>query len=452
MKMRAPDRRDPRSKLAGWIGTLVVHAAAALFLVQPGADHGRHAAVLRGGSGGGPGPDQRTADRARSAAHAAAGGEAGAGRSRAPSRRRRQPPKPEPKPSGADPARPRGDRLRPRPRSRPRRGETPSTGTDVATIKTPGLEFPFPEYLRNIVTQVYQRWDREAEQGNFAEISFLILRDGSVRDIRFVTRSGSFAFDLDAQGAIEAAGNSVRSASCPTAGRRTCCRSASTSSPRHETTSCHPAARSRRRDRWPLRTRPGWTRRCGSGWTTPGVRPGLVVLPGAGLDSVRAIVRRDLDYSDRFEMITVADSAATRPGGSGRTGGWSGQLRDLQGPGAEFAVELSQAAGGVTARLHDINGQKVRNQQTFRCRPADPDFRLEVHRLVGRDRPVGQRHGGARPRAACCSCPAAGYTGPTATAHDITPLTPAGQTALSPAWSPDGQRIAYTQLGAGAAG
>jgi hypothetical protein len=37
--------------------------------------------------------------------------------------------------------------------------------------------------------------------------SFMILRDGSVRDIRFVTRSGSFAFDLNAQGAIEAAGN-----------------------------------------------------------------------------------------------------------------------------------------------------------------------------------------------------------------------------------------------------
>jgi protein TonB len=91
----------------------------------------------------------------------------------------------------------------------PAPGETPSTGRDVATIKTPGLAFPYPEYLRNIVTQVYQRWDRaSAKQSNFAEISFLILRDGSVRDIRFVTRSGSFAFDIDAQGAVEAAGNS----------------------------------------------------------------------------------------------------------------------------------------------------------------------------------------------------------------------------------------------------
>ena len=33
----------------------------------------------------------------------------------------------------------------------------------------------------------------------------MILRDGSVRDIRFITPSGDFTFDLTAQGAIEAA-------------------------------------------------------------------------------------------------------------------------------------------------------------------------------------------------------------------------------------------------------
>ncbi|MGZ8397722.1 MAG: TonB C-terminal domain-containing protein [Gemmatimonadales bacterium] len=112
-------------------------------------------------------------------------------------------PKPPPVESEREPSPQTAARVAPAP------GETPSTGSDVATIKTPGLAFPYPEYLRNIVTQVYQRWDREsAKQSNFAEISFLILRDGSVRDIRFVTRSGSFAFDIDAQGAVEAAGNS----------------------------------------------------------------------------------------------------------------------------------------------------------------------------------------------------------------------------------------------------
>ena len=121
-----------------------------------------------------------------------------------------KPPKPTPAPAPA--AAPAESEREPAPQTaapvEPTPGETPSTGTDVATIKTPGLEFPYPEYLRNIVTQVYQHWDRSsAKQSNFAEISFLILRDGSVRDIRFVTRSGSFAFDIDAQGAIEAAGN-----------------------------------------------------------------------------------------------------------------------------------------------------------------------------------------------------------------------------------------------------
>ena len=123
-----------------------------------------------------------------------------------------------PKPSKAPPApvskpQPRDTNREPPPKTAapvtPVPGEAPSTGTDVATVKTPGLQFPFPEYLRNIVTQVYRNWDREsARENSFAEISFLILRDGTVRDIRFVTRSGSFSFDLSAQGAIEASGNS----------------------------------------------------------------------------------------------------------------------------------------------------------------------------------------------------------------------------------------------------
>jgi protein TonB len=126
------------------------------------------------------------------------------------------PPKPKPAKAPAPPepkAPPTEAKHEPPPKTAapvaPAPGEAPSTGADVATIKTPGLQFPFPEYLRNIVTQVYRNWDREsARQNSFAEISFLILRDGSVRDIHFVTRSGSFSFDLGAQGAIEAAGNS----------------------------------------------------------------------------------------------------------------------------------------------------------------------------------------------------------------------------------------------------
>jgi outer membrane biosynthesis protein TonB len=117
---------------------------------------------------------------------------------------------PKPKPTGPK-TEPDPVKREPAPRSQsqvaPAPGETPSTGTDAVNIKTPGLQFAYPEYLRNIVAQVYRRWDRPGgNQSLRAEVSFFIMRDGSVRDIRFVTPSGNFSFDLSAQGAIEAAG------------------------------------------------------------------------------------------------------------------------------------------------------------------------------------------------------------------------------------------------------
>ena len=184
----------------------------------------------------------------------------------------------------------------------------------------------------------------------------------------------------------------------------------------------------------------------------PGVRPGLVVLPGPGLDSVRAIVRRDLDYSDRFEMITVADAPRVSSTGGGATGASGPVNYELyKGLGAEFAVELSQAAGGVTARLHDVNART--NFATSRRvpLPSGPDFRLEVHRLS--DEITRWASGTAGSAASRMLFVSGGRVyRADSDGHDLAPVTPAGQTSLSPAWSPDGQRIAYTQLGEGRGG
>src|SRR2546422_3743693 len=77
----------------------------------------------------------------------------------------------------------------------------------VATVSTEGVEFPFPEYLQNIVGQVLRRWQRPLQSTPLeAEVSFLVHRDGSVSDLQFIKRSGNFAFDLEAQGAVEEAG------------------------------------------------------------------------------------------------------------------------------------------------------------------------------------------------------------------------------------------------------
>ena len=85
-------------------------------------------------------------------------------------------------------------------------GEKPSTGDDVATVSTEGVDFPFPEYTDNLWRQVRLRWQRPEQSLPFeAEVSFFVHRDGSVSDLRFVRRSGNFAFDLEAQGAVEEA-------------------------------------------------------------------------------------------------------------------------------------------------------------------------------------------------------------------------------------------------------
>lgn len=88
----------------------------------------------------------------------------------------------------------------------PMPGETPSTGTDVANVVTPGVDFPFPEYLRRIVNEIYRRWQRPAGTASLqTEIRFVILRDGSVQDIEVARRSRNYSFDLGARGAVEAA-------------------------------------------------------------------------------------------------------------------------------------------------------------------------------------------------------------------------------------------------------
>ena len=87
-------------------------------------------------------------------------------------------------------------------------GEAGGRGTDVANVSTGGIEFPYPGYLENIVRQIAIRFKPGTRGALRAEVAFLIHRDGAVTGIQLVTRSGVYSFDLDAQGAVEAAANS----------------------------------------------------------------------------------------------------------------------------------------------------------------------------------------------------------------------------------------------------
>jgi len=123
---------------------------------------------------------------------------------------KRPPPKaaPQPAPPNAD-----TKRREAAPKSTPAvqriPGEAPSTGRDAATVSTEGIAFPYPEYLQNIVSQVLRRWQRpQVSTPLEAEVSFFVHRDGSVTGLQFTKRSGNFAFDLEAEGAVESAGDS----------------------------------------------------------------------------------------------------------------------------------------------------------------------------------------------------------------------------------------------------
>lgn len=84
-------------------------------------------------------------------------------------------------------------------------------GADVANVRTEGVDFPYPGYLENIVRQIALRFKPPRGPATLkAEVMFLIKRDGTITGFRFIQRSGSFAFDLEAQGAIEVAGQPLQ--------------------------------------------------------------------------------------------------------------------------------------------------------------------------------------------------------------------------------------------------
>ena len=79
-------------------------------------------------------------------------------------------------------------------------------GTDVANVRSEGIEFPFPGYLNNIVRQIALHFNPQNPKAKLrAEVTFLIHRDGSVTNFKFVKQSGNYAFDLEAKSAVEAA-------------------------------------------------------------------------------------------------------------------------------------------------------------------------------------------------------------------------------------------------------
>lgn len=196
----------------------------------------------------------------------------------------------------------------------------------------------------------------------------------------------------------------------------------------------------------------------------PGVRLGLVyettyfpplaIKPFTGrfggqavASQVEAIVGRDLGYSDRFEMMT-------------------GLPQELGGEGVDYSLwDRLGAVWLVTGRVegsgdgyvllmevHDVVYGRIKDQGRFRLPdPLDPEFRMAVHRASDAVvQWVFGEPGMAASRVAFSMTRDEGATREIymidSDGENLRRLTDHGDLALSPSFSPDGDRVLYNAM------
>jgi TolB protein len=171
----------------------------------------------------------------------------------------------------------------------------------------------------------------------------------------------------------------------------------------------------------------------------------VLAVSGAFGDSIRTIVQRDLDYSDRFAVVAIdsADPNALRA--PGVAAGLNYPLfAHLQ---ANAVVQIMPVATGLHVALHDVGGAKVMNVGEFPLTGAGlgRDWRMSVHRVSDEiERWITGQRGISATRIA--------YVRGTSMriidqdgANEIT--VPTDDQSMSPAWNPAGTQLVYNTLG-----
>lgn len=178
----------------------------------------------------------------------------------------------------------------------------------------------------------------------------------------------------------------------------------------------------------------------------PGAKPGIVVLPVTGTlgDSVRAIIHRDLDYSDRFVVVPLeATSAGTFRQATGLNYPLFARL------GAVAVMEASLTPTGLRVALHDVGKGAVAGTGDFALPGAGlgRDWRLAVHGVSDEiERWITGSRGIAQTRIAFMR---GGVMRVMDSDGAFDTALPTAPSAVSPSWSPDGTELAYATYGVG---
>lgn len=173
----------------------------------------------------------------------------------------------------------------------------------------------------------------------------------------------------------------------------------------------------------------------------------VVVLPvvGAFGDSIQTIVKRDLDFSDRFTLTPIDSSD---PGALKNAGAAAGLNYSLfQHLGVQAVVQITMVPTGLHVALHDVTRGAVVNVKEFALtgNPLSRDWRLGVHQVSDEvTRWVTGQRGIAATRIAYlrgASIRVIDSDG----ASEIT--LPTDANGISPAWNPAGTLITYSTYG-----
>ena len=180
----------------------------------------------------------------------------------------------------------------------------------------------------------------------------------------------------------------------------------------------------------------------------PTLRPGIAVLPVAGSfgDSIRTILQRDLDYSDRFTIVPldVSNPGAFR----GTTPGAELNYPLFARLGAAAVVQVTMANGALHVALHDVAKGGVMNVGDFVLppRPNAPEWRMAIHGASDEiERWITGLKGIAQTRVAFVQG-ARIHLVDSDGANDET--TQVSGNILSPSWNPSGTLLAYSTFGA----
>ena len=105
----------------------------------------------------------------------------------------------------------------------PEPSTSPNPDPDVETpgedlnVRLEGLRRDYPVYYENIIRQMQRCFRWRGEEDLRAKVYFVISRDGSVSEVDIVESSRSLAFDIEAMGAAECAGDRGRLGPLPEA-------------------------------------------------------------------------------------------------------------------------------------------------------------------------------------------------------------------------------------------